>query len=93
MENENSVSIEKINDEWHTIHYSEFSVGSAEDDYPLIAGEFDNYDDVTDWFASHQFNGIKFSTPDKNNNCTDINLSVKILQKSNCHITYTEKLK
>ena len=98
------------NDEWHEIYYSEFSVGSADNDYPLSVGGFNGYDDVTDWFASHQLNGMKFSTPDKDNdlasgncaaqwesgwwynNCTDININMKVPYIYNHHVAYTEMI-
>ena len=65
------------NNVWHTIYYSEFSVGSAEDHYPLTVGGFNGNSDVTDWFASHQLNGMKFSTPDKDNDLASGNCAAQ----------------
>ena len=45
------------------LHYNEFSVGSASEEYPLTIGGFTGVG--TNWFASH--NGMKFSTPDNDN--------------------------
>ena len=45
------------------LHYNQFSVGSASEEYPLTVGGFTGVG--TDWFAYH--NKTKFSTPDKDN--------------------------
>ena len=50
---------------WSYLHYNQFSVGSASEEYPLTVGEFTGVG--TDWFASHPLNGMKFSTPDNDN--------------------------
>ena len=42
------------------LHYNQFSVGSASEEYPLTVGGFAGLG--TDQFANH--NGMKFSTPD-----------------------------
>ena len=47
------------------LHYNQFSVGSASEEYPLTVGGFTGVG--TDWFASHPLNGMKFSTPDNDN--------------------------
>ena len=56
------------NGNWRGIHYDWFSVGSASEGYPLTVRGFNGGDD-TDWFASdsHQLSGMKFSTPDNDN--------------------------
>ena len=51
------------NGKWYIIYYDQFSVGSADDEYPLTVGA-EGYNDVIHWLASHQLNGMKFSTPD-----------------------------
>ena len=51
------------NKTWSYLHYNQFSVGSASEEYPLIVGGFIGVG--TDWFAYH--NGMKFSTPDNDN--------------------------
>ena len=48
---------------WSYLHYNQFSVGSASEEYPLTVGGFTGVG--TDRFASH--NGMKFSTPDNDN--------------------------
>ena len=51
---------------WSYLHYNQFSVGSAsEAKYPLIVGGFTGVG--TDLSTSHPLNGIKFSTPDNDN--------------------------
>ena len=48
---------------WSYLHYNQFSVGSASEEYPLTVGGFTGVG--SDQFTSH--NGIKFSTPDNDN--------------------------
>ena len=52
---------------WSYLHYNQFSVGSAGEEYPLTAGGFTGVG--TDWFnyLSYPLNGMKFSTPDNDN--------------------------
>ena len=52
---------------WSYLHYNQFSVGSASEEYPLTVGGFTGAG--TDWFnyQSHPQNGMKFSTPDNDN--------------------------
>ena len=64
--------------EWHTIYYDQFSVGSADEEYPLSIGGFnEDYDNIIDWFASHQLNGMKFSTSDNNNDAASGNCAAQ----------------
>ena len=51
------------NGTWSYLHYNQFSVGSASEEYPLTVGGYTGVG--TDWFANH--NGMKFSTPDNDN--------------------------
>ena len=51
------------NKTWSYLHYNQFSVGSASEEYPLIVGGFIGVG--TDRFAYH--NRMKFSTPDNDN--------------------------
>jgi len=53
------------NKTWSYLHYNQFSVGSASEEYPLTIGEFTGVG--TDWFAYHPLNGMKFSTPENDN--------------------------
>ena len=48
---------------WSYIHYNNFSVGSANEEYPLTVGGFTGV--ISNRFAWH--NGMKFSTPDNDN--------------------------
>ena len=50
---------------WSYLHYNHFSVGSASEEYPLTVGRFTGVG--TDWFAAEPLNGMKFSTPDNDN--------------------------
>ena len=50
---------------WSNIHYSHFSVGSSSEEYPLTVRGFSGIG--TDYFASHQLDGARFSTPDNDN--------------------------
>ena len=55
------------------LHYNEFSVGSASEEYPLTVGGFTGVG--TNWFASH--NGMKFSTPDNDNDNDNDNCAAR----------------
>ena len=59
------VDYQKNDKTWSYLHYNQFSVGSASEEYPLTIGGFTGVG--TDWFASHPLNGMKFSTPDNDN--------------------------
>ena len=59
------VDYQKIDRTWSYLHYNQFSVGSASEEYPLTVGGFTGVG--TDLFALHPLNGIKFSTPDNDN--------------------------
>ena len=52
---------------WYYLHYNQFSVGSASEEYPLTVGGFTGAG--TDWFnyKSYPHNGMKFSTSDNDN--------------------------
>ena len=51
------------NGTWSYFHYNQFSVGNASEEYPLTVGGFAGVG--SDHFAYH--NGMKFSTPDNDN--------------------------
>ena len=51
------------------LHYNQFSVGSASEEYPLTFGRFTGLG--TDWLGIHQLNGRKFSTPDNDNEASN----------------------
>ena len=48
---------------WSYIHYNNFSVGSANEEYPLTVGGYTGV--ISDRFAYH--NGMKFTTADNDN--------------------------
>ena len=56
---------QKFDKTWSYLHYNQFSVGSASEEYPLTVGGFTGVG--TDLFVSHPLNGMKFSTPDNDN--------------------------
>ena len=53
------------NQTWSYLHYNQFKVGSASEEYPLTIAGFTGVG--TDQFTSHPLNGMKFSTPDNDN--------------------------
>ena len=59
------VDYQKINRTWSYLHYNQFSVGSASEEYPLTVGGFTGK--LIDRFVSIPLNGMKFSTPDNDN--------------------------
>ena len=68
------------------LHYNQFSVGSASEEYPLTVGGFTGVG--TDWFVSHSLNGMKFSTPDKDNDKSGGNCAASFKSGwwyNNCH--------
>ena len=59
------VDYQKNDKTWSYLHYNNFSVGSANEEYPLTVGGFTGVG--TDWFNDHPLNGMKFSTSDNDN--------------------------
>ena len=59
------------NKTWSYLHYNQFSVGSASKEYPLTVGGFTGVG--TDWFLRQPHNGMKFSTPDNDNDKSNSN--------------------
>ena len=59
------VDYQKNDKTWSYLHYNQFSVGSASEEYPLTVGGFTGVG--TDRFVHHPLNGMKFSTPDNDN--------------------------
>ena len=59
------VDYQNNNKTWSYLHYNQFSVGSASEEYPLTVGGFTGVG--SDYFTSHPHNGMKFSTPDNDN--------------------------
>ena len=57
------VDYQKNDKTWSYLHYNQFSVGSASEEYPLTVGGYSGVGG--DQFAYH--NGMKFSTPDNDN--------------------------
>ena len=54
---------------WSYLHYNQFSVGSASEEYPLTVGRFTGKD-INMFMISKSYrthNGMKFTTPDNDN--------------------------
>ena len=80
------VDYQKNDKTWSYLHYNQFSVGSASEEYPLTVGGFTGVG--IDWFARQPLNGMKFSTPDNDNDKSSDNCAARY--KSgwwlyNCH--------
>ena len=59
------IDFQQTDSTWSYLHYNQFSVGSANAEYPLTVGGFTGVG--TDRFATHTLNGMKFSTSDNDN--------------------------
>ena len=59
------VDYQKNDKTWSYLHYNQFSVGSASEEYPLTVGGFTG--EGTDRFVSIPLNGMKFTTVDNEN--------------------------
>jgi len=57
------VDYQRFDKTWSYLHYNQFSVGNASEEYPLTVGGFTRV--AGDEFAYH--NGMKFSTTDNDN--------------------------
>ena len=68
----------QINEEtWSYLHYNNFSVGNASEEYPLTVGGFTGVG--SDWFnyESEPLNEMKFTTPDNDNDKWSKNCAVR----------------
>ena len=62
------VDYQKNDKTWSYLHYNQFSVGSASEEYPLTVGGFTGVGTDRFNYQSHSsHNGMKFSTPDNDN--------------------------
>jgi len=59
------VDYQKNDKTMSNLHYNQFSVGSASEEYPLTVGRFTG--EGTNLFSNHPLNGMKFSMLDNNN--------------------------
>ena len=59
------VDYQLTNKTWSYLHYNQFSVGSASEEYPLTVGGYSG--SIPSGHALY-YNGMKFSTPDNDNN-------------------------
>ena len=60
------VDYQKVDKTWSNLHYNQFSVGSASEEYPATIGGFIG-EGSYDPFVTHPLNGMKFTTPDCDN--------------------------
>ena len=65
------VNYQKNDKTWSYLHYNQFSVGSASEEYLLTVGGFTGVGILT-----HPLNGMKFTTPDNDNNKSGGNSAV-----------------
>ena len=73
------VDYQKNDKTWSYLHYNQFSVGNASEEYPLTVGGFTGVG--RDGFAYH--NGMKFTTPDNDNdNKSHGNCATLVMYKS-----------
>ena len=82
------VDYQKNDKTWSYLHYNQFSVGSASEEYPLTVGGYTGVGG--DWLHSH--NGMKFSTPDNDNDKRNINCAAYWKSGwwyTNCHTINT----
>jgi len=59
------VDYQKNDKTWFYLHYNQFSVGSASEEYPLTVGGYRGGSIPHD--QSIYYNGMKFTTPDNDN--------------------------
>ena len=63
------------------LHYNQFSVGSASEEYPLTVGGFTGVstDELNDKSRPH--NGMRFFTPDNDNDKHSINCAARAAKR------------
>ena len=64
------IDFQKSDTSWSYLHYTQFSVGSANNEYPLTVG---GYSGAISSSLALYFNGRKFSTSDNDNDLTSSN--------------------
>ena len=71
------VDYQKNDKTWSYLHYNQFSVGSASEEYPLTVGGFTGVgtDRLTEKSRPHH--GMKFTTPDEDNDRKNYNCAAK----------------
>ena len=63
---------------WSYLHYNNFSVGNASEEYPLTVGGFTGLNRNLFNYASNPQNGMKFSTPDNDNDKASANCAASL---------------
>ena len=79
------VDYQKYDKTWSYLHYNQFSVGSASEEYPLTVGGYSG--SIPSSYALY-FNGAKFSTADNDNDENGGNCAVGLKSGNwykNCH--------
>ena len=75
------------NKTWSHLHYKQFKVGSSSAEYPLTIGEFTGITPA-DPFVTRPLNGMRFSTPDNDNDRSSGNCAASDKTgwwHNNCH--------
>ena len=67
------VDYQKYDKTWSYLHYNQFSVGSASEEYPLTVGGFTGVGTDRFNYPSRILNGMKFSTADNDNDKWELN--------------------
>ena len=86
------VDYQKNDKTWSYLHYNQFSVGSASEEYPLTVGGFTGVG--IDEFARHPLNSMKFTTPDNDNDKSSGNCATSSKSgwwHNNCHNINTNR--
>ena len=80
------VDYQKNDKTWSYLHYNQFSVGSASEEYPLTVG---GYSGSISSYKALYYNGMKFSTADNDNDeYSTLNCAVRYKSGNwykNCH--------
>ena len=84
------VDYQKNDKSWSYLRYNNFSVGSASEKYPLTFGGFTGVG--TDWFTAGAHNGMKFSTPDQQNDNNNVYTAVRQEIRMDGGITIVDEL-
>ena len=70
------VDYQKLDKTWSYLHYNQFSVGSASEEYPLTVGGFTGIGE-NEFAKTQPLNGMKFSTLDNDNDKSSTNCAAK----------------
>ena len=71
------VDYQKNDKTWSYLYYNQFSEGSASEEYPLTVGGSTGVGTDEFNYPSYVLNGMKFTTPDNDNDKYSINCAAK----------------